>query len=206
MITSDNLASFAGKSREVLKLHRLSNCRGLPNSELILGYGFALPHNPDDTIVLKLGGQNDGPGSGKWEVGRNARGVEPLWEALKGIIRGSPAPHGEDPSYDIETEFATIDLLSEMTANLRDRLPLDTTALSESARASARPEVLQMLDWYLEGTPTATASVDRPAQRRQFTGQRDILDAIIEFTRTKEGEAMEFAQEHGISIGEDDES
>ena len=37
--------------------HELLNNYGpKPNAELILGYGFALPHNPDDTIVLRLGG------------------------------------------------------------------------------------------------------------------------------------------------------
>src|SRR5258705_1097697 len=39
-----------------------------PNAELILGYGFSLAHNPDDTIILKLGGFE----CKRWEIGRDA--------------------------------------------------------------------------------------------------------------------------------------
>lgn len=38
-----------------------------PNSELLLGYGFVLPNNPEDTIVLKLGGSEK-----RHEIGRDA--------------------------------------------------------------------------------------------------------------------------------------
>ena len=39
-----------------------------PNSSLILGYGFALPDNPDDTILLKIGS------SSNYQVGSSTSG------------------------------------------------------------------------------------------------------------------------------------
>ena len=123
-----------------------------PNAELILGYGFALPNNPDDTIVLKIGGRQEARHGGKWEVGRNASGLEPLWDALKSAVQGEGGEDDEGlDAYDLETELAAVDLLGEMTTSLRDRLPPDSTELSGNAKASARPDVLQMLDRYLEG-------------------------------------------------------
>ncbi|KAF9006625.1 SET domain protein [Cyathus striatus] len=56
----------------------LNNYGPKPNSELILGYGFSLPNNPDDTIILKVGGIE----GKKWEVGREARGTEDLWSHI----------------------------------------------------------------------------------------------------------------------------
>jgi hypothetical protein len=73
------------------------------NAELILGYGFTLPRNPDDTISLKIGGMiADGAGK-MWEVGRNAAGAEAMWD----------------------------EMLAEMTQTLLERLPdvLDVAGL-----------------------------------------------------------------------------
>ncbi|KIM46435.1 hypothetical protein M413DRAFT_24163 [Hebeloma cylindrosporum] len=64
-----------------------------PNSELILGYGFSIAHNPDDTIVLKIGGI----GGNKWEIGRNAQGVDGLW---KEILSNFCQPSQEGPTYE----------------------------------------------------------------------------------------------------------
>ncbi|KAF9652445.1 SET domain-containing protein, partial [Thelephora ganbajun] len=62
----------------------LNNYGAKPNSELILGYGFSLKGNPDDTIVLSIGGGPVTSASNqeekkRWEVGRSARGVEGVW-------------------------------------------------------------------------------------------------------------------------------
>ena len=112
-----------------------------PNAELILGYGFSLPHNPDDTIVLKIGGGNPAGGSQpKFEVGRNARGAEPVWNAVLAAICGDP----EEKT--VEDELDAAEMLAEMAENLRNRLPQP-----KQAGHDVRPEVATMLEHYLEG-------------------------------------------------------
>ncbi|KAF8915339.1 hypothetical protein CPB85DRAFT_1375057 [Mucidula mucida] len=70
-----------------------------PNSELILGYGFTLPTNPDDTMLLKIQGN-------KWEISRDAKGMDDVWTGF--------------------TEFLmleTADVLEEALQNLAERFP-----------------------------------------------------------------------------------
>ena len=141
----------------------LNNYGPKPNAELILGYGFSLAHNPDDTIVLKIGGPSASHGSasapmgGKWEVGRGARGAEPVWEAVLAAVRAQDEEEDEDmddgeegPS--IEDELCAADMLAEMAQSLFDRLP----PFPPKNSAEMRPEVLQMLEHYLEGTSDAS--------------------------------------------------
>lgn len=112
-----------------------------PNAELILGYGFSLPNNPDDTIVLKIGG-GDGPVASrpKFEVGRNARGADPVWNAVLSAICGDP----EEKT--VEDELDAAEMLVEMAEGLRTRLPQP-----REAGHDIRPEVATMLEHYLEG-------------------------------------------------------
>ncbi|KAI0351679.1 SET domain-containing protein [Trametes cingulata] len=155
----------------------LNNYGPKPNSELILGYGFSLPNNPDDTIVLKIGGpsaassalgsQSAGSGSspGRWEVGRNARGTEPVWEAVLSAVRAQDEDEEDDELGDsVEDELCAADMLADMAQNLYDRLP----PFPPANASDMRPEVVQMLDHYLEG-------------------QRDILQSLVAFARDKEG-------------------
>ena len=116
----------------------LFNNYGLkPNSELILGYGFTLPDNPDDTIVLKIGGGMEPQASdqSKWEVGRNARGIEPVWEAVKAVVTAQSGNEGSaddtiDQSEDVpepyEIELWATEVLTEMVEALLSHLPTDT--------------------------------------------------------------------------------
>lgn len=108
-----------------------------PNAELILGYGFSLPNNPDDTIVLKIGGMPT-QSQDKWEIGREARGVQPVWEAVVAAVSEDP----EDVT--VEDELQAADMLGEMAQNLFERLPQQRTE-------DLRPEVALMLHHYLEG-------------------------------------------------------
>ncbi|EIN05838.1 SET domain-containing protein [Punctularia strigosozonata HHB-11173 SS5] len=151
------------------KGHELFNNYGpKPNSELILGYGFSLPSNPDDTIVLKIAGSGfstpaDGgaPASsgelGKWEVGRGGRGADAVWKQVLSIVSrvrpdetGSAATsetgRGDDArSYEDELEAAEI--LHDMVQSLIDRLPGQVPTGTQ-----LRPAVEKMLHHYLEGT------------------------------------------------------
>ncbi|KAI0830093.1 SET domain-containing protein [Trametes gibbosa] len=168
----------------------LNNYGPKPNSELILGYGFSLAHNPDDTIVLKLGGSaaasSPAPSSSRWEVGRNARGAEPVWEAVLDAIGAqngdeeADAETGEPPS--VEDDLCAADMLAEMAQSLYDRLPPYPPLNAGEMRAL----VVEMLEHYVEG-------------------QRDILQSLVEFAREKESRALQRARELGLDIIEEDE-
>lgn len=57
-----------------------NNYGAKPNSELILGYGFALPNNPDDTIVMQLGGSQAKREIGRKEAAATGEEIEALLE------------------------------------------------------------------------------------------------------------------------------
>jgi len=139
-----------------------------PNSELILGYGFSIAHNPDDTIVLKIGGI----GGDKWEIGRNARGVDGLWqEILSNFCSSAP----EAPTF--EDVLDASDMLQEMVQTFIERLPNDGPFEAHGIR----PDVATMFSHYLEG-------------------QKDILEAVMEFARSKEREAIAMARDSGVDL------
>ncbi|KAG5648830.1 hypothetical protein DXG03_000179 [Asterophora parasitica] len=116
----------------------VNNYGAKPNSELILGYGFSLSQNPDDTIVLKIGGI-DGK---KWEVGRSARGADGLWDEILHSVQQDPE---SPPNY--EDQLDASGALLDMLHGLLDRLPSDR----EGRRAEMRQEVALMLHDYVEG-------------------------------------------------------
>jgi hypothetical protein len=124
----------------------LNNYGAKPNSELILGYGFSLPQNPDDTIVLKIG-NIDGK---KWEVGRSAKEVDGMWNEIVCSVQEHP---GSLPTY--EDHLSAAGALIEMVETLLNRLPSDT---ADPRRAEMRPEVLLMLHDYVEGTFNSTST------------------------------------------------
>lgn len=129
-----------------------------PNAELILGYGFALPANPDDTIVLKIGGLEGAPSS-KWEVGRGARGAEPVWEAVKAAVHAQnryDVEEEERVSYSTEDDLWATEVLVDMADDLLNRLPPNpSTGDVAGSDPDVRPEVREMLHYYLEGEPQA---------------------------------------------------
>jgi len=110
-----------------------------PNSELILGYGFSIPQNPDDTIVLKIGGTE----GKKWEVGRKAWGADGVWQEILALVAQDPE---SESSYDDHLEAAGV--LADMIQTLLDRLP---PTKGEYDRVEMRPEVALMLHDYIEG-------------------------------------------------------
>lgn len=117
-----------------------------PNSELILGYGFALPANPSDTIVLQIGvGGGAAPAESKQkklEVGRNASGAAAVWDEVLALVSSKSS----EPTYEDELEAAG--MLGDMLLALQDRLP-DVENVKENDKI--RPEVKEMLEYYVEG-------------------------------------------------------
>jgi len=147
-----------------------NNYGAKPNAELILGYGFTLPQNPDDTILLKIGGMMADGKDKMWEVGRNAVGAEAMWDAiLRWLTKDGEAQHA------FEVELDASEMLVDMTQTLLERLP-DVRDV-----AGLRPEISVMLEQYVEG-------------------QRDILEAIINFARRKVMFAVEAAHAQGIEL------
>ncbi|KAK7000969.1 SET domain-containing protein [Favolaschia claudopus] len=132
-----------------------NNYGAKPNSELILGYGFSLPNNPDDTIALKIGGQN----GGRWEVGRDGRGAEPVWD----FVLASLAEEGTEPTY--EDHLDASEMLADMAQDLMQKLPDIPT--SNPTPTGVREDVASMVRHYIEG-------------------QREILESLIEYGAAKE--------------------
>jgi hypothetical protein len=105
------------------------------NDELILGYGFSLPQNPDDKITLQLGGSPN-----KWVIGRHASGAEGLWNEVRELV----AEDTEEVGYEEDLEAAQV--LLEMVQKKYDLLPQ-----FPREDAAIRPAVRLMLEHYLEG-------------------------------------------------------
>ena len=136
----------------------LSNNYGAkPNAELILGYGFSLEDNPEDTIVLSIGG---GPATSasnrvekqRWEVGRAARGVEGVWRHVLDVISSVSQPEeaGESATARLESQLDAASMLSEMCRSYLQRLP-QIPITSDTPTPELRPEVLTMFTHYIEG-------------------------------------------------------
>lgn len=108
-----------------------------PNSELILGYGFSLPNNPDDTMLLKIQGKT-------WELGRDAKGMDKVWDAFVALV--VPEGESEGKEVDYEDMLETADVLEGALRNLLERLPTE-----QPVSAAIRKDVSEMLLHYVEG-------------------------------------------------------
>lgn len=118
-----------------------------PNSELILGYGFALPSNPDDTILLSLAASNSTQAN-MVEIGRDATNATHLWELvvskLSQLYEPEEGDSGQSSSWELELEAA--ETIIDLTENKLARLP-DLA----NRPAGVRQSVVDMVEHYLEG-------------------------------------------------------
>ncbi|KAG8955377.1 hypothetical protein FRC04_008728 [Tulasnella sp. 424] len=157
----------------------LNNYGPKPNSELILGYGFSLPNNPDDTIVLQLGGSPT-----KWEIGRKGR--PGATDALDGIfqeafhrllvawkvdMREEIGPewdeNHEDEEFEVDMVYmrkdAALMLLNASKSRLGPLLEANERLVSHSRNPATTPsvrvEVPRMLLSYVEGDVAITRDV-----------------------------------------------
>ncbi|KAJ6466689.1 hypothetical protein C8R47DRAFT_1153337 [Mycena vitilis] len=119
-----------------------------PNSELILGYGFSLSNNSDDTIVLKMGGM----AGGRWEVGRGARGADGVWNTVLAALQEGPEPSYED-------HLDTADALADMVQALLEKLPVPSVPPPDGVRE----DVALMIEHYIEGAyfPPSSKTAER---------------------------------------------
>ena len=150
-----------------------------PNSELLLGYGFTLASNPEDTIVLKIGGGKI-PGQ-KWEIGRDARSIDGLWQEIIGIVRAQQVDDGhEEDRPDDDSEWTTTldaaDLLDGMATSLLDRLPS-----AELQPKNLRADVKEMIADYIRG-------------------QIDVINGILKFSAKRREEGVDLARIGGVEV------
>ncbi|KAG8721051.1 hypothetical protein FRC08_016171 [Ceratobasidium sp. 394] len=153
-----------------------------PNSELMLGYGFALPHNPDDTILLSLASSNSTEAN-MVEIGRDAKNAERLWELVMSKMaemyeQDSDEEDGTGRTWEIELE--TAETIIGLTRKRFQQLPEVKRGVQ-----GVRREVVDMVECYLEG-------------------QRAILKELVEWTQLKRSEARDKAMAQGIDVDLDD--
>ena len=177
----------------------LNNYGPKPNSSLILGYGFALPDNPDDTILLKIGSSST-PSSGLAsehqkqadcgiEIGRNASGADKVWEIVKQAVFQNYEVDESIGQEDLEAlnlqiDMETAETLTDMVVNLHSKVP---STLNASKPVDVRDDVYTMWLVYTQG-------------------QADILDTFLQWTREQNRAAVRRAEELGvILLGEEEE-
>jgi hypothetical protein len=118
-----------------------------PNAELVLAYGFSIPNNPDDTIVLRVGGGGAALQGRSWEVGRGARGAEGMWAEVLEFMRNESGGGGEEQR-SFEDELDAAGMLDYMLTQLISRLPTPRDCGEEGAM---RDEVFTMWKDYVQG-------------------------------------------------------
>lgn len=142
------------------------------NDELILGYGFSIQDNPDDTITLQIGGS---PTSQKWVVGRNAQHVDGLWSDIQSRIANGQNEHA------FEDDLDTAAVLSDMVQAKLDGMK----TLADVRRSDQiRPSVRAMLEHYITGRHPSLLSVTRLTSTPRTTADSRI-DPRIRGRETK---------------------
>jgi hypothetical protein len=143
-----------------------NNYGSKPNAELILGYGFSLSNNPDDTILLKIGGIDK-----KWEIGRAVQGADALWDEL--LLVMTQDQH-EDEQELYETQMDAADMLASMVQVLLEKLPSANTIKDRNLR----PEVAKMWNDYIEGKRPSRLSLMANLQIIISRTSRDIIVSV----------------------------
>lgn len=140
--------SLVSQGRIGPKAEIYNNYGAKPNSELLLGYGFTLPSNPDDTLLLKLPGSET-----RFEIGRGAQGeAQGVWDEVGRRLEGVPMEE-EDEDEDVrnaEMQLEIGQVLLDMLRALQARLPTSTIQASPPL-PGVRNAVQRMTHDYIEG-------------------------------------------------------
>jgi hypothetical protein len=166
-----------------------NNYGAKPNSELLLGYGFTLPDNPDDTIVLKIGGARDTTTSAAaatracYEVGRGARGADAVWGAIVDAVKHEAEEGEEEEGAEWQVILDSADMLRSMTESLLGRLPTPPTngVPGPEAGGSLRGDVVEMIRHYV-------------------SGQREVLEDLMQYADDREMGGVAMARHEGVVI------
>lgn len=186
----------------------LNNYGPKPNASLILGYGFALPSNLNDSIFLKIGlkpsaspkstSVRNGLGDSELgaEIGRTAAGVDGLWMIIRECCVGDqdelgdeeetcPGDEGGIAVKDFTRDRSALDLLHGMVETLRIQL-----------EAVSRRK-LYGLD------PIRVAKIEE-MHRHYLTGQLDITHDLRHWLMNKELELRQRQEDLGVVFEDDD--
>jgi hypothetical protein len=192
-----------------------NNYGAKPNSELLLGYGFTLPANPEDTILLKIGMTPDttttttaaaaavataaaAARAPRYEVGREAHGAAAVWGAIMDAVTAKNEEYYEEgseaaPEWQIILDSA--DMLRSMTESLLERLPSpqpQAVAVPESEAGTTiklRGDIVEMIGHYV-------------------SGQWGVLQDLLQYANDREMDGVAVARQEGIVIemeGADDD-
>lgn len=126
-----------------------NNYGAKPNDELLLGYGFVLANNPEDTLLLKL------PASERrYRIGRGAAGeVEAVWNEIgRRLQEGFPSDTDDLDVMVAELQMEIGQILPEMVVGLRERLPDLSVLDGPEPLPGVRLEVQRMIHIYVQGT------------------------------------------------------
>lgn len=178
-----------------------NNYGAKPNSELLLGYGFTLPANPEDTILLKIGGTRDTTASAvaaaaaartRYEVGREAHGAAAVWGAIMDAVKAENGEEDDDDEGSEAPEWQIIldsaDMLRSMTESLLGRLPCPPQTCTKAVPGSEagtsiklRGDIEEMIDHYV-------------------SGQREVLQDLLQYADGREMGGVSVARQEGIEI------
>lgn len=174
----------------------LNNYGAKPNSELLLGYGFTLPANPDDTILLKIGGTPRVTAATaaaaaaaarkgtRYEVGREAHGAAAVWSAIMDAVKAENEEDDEEEAPEWQIILDSADMLRSMTESLLGRLPEAATRAvpeTEGDKLLLRGDVVWMIDHYV-------------------SGQREVLQDLLQYANDREMGGVAMARQEGIVI------
>ena len=169
-----------------------NNYGAKPNSELLLGYGFTLPANPEDTIMLKIGGTRDNAASAaagaaaaraRYEVGREAHGAAAVWGAIMDAVKGENEEEedGSEAAPEWQIILDSADMLRSMTESLLGRLPQAKTVVPDGTTIKLRGDVVEMIGNYV-------------------SGQREVLQDLLQYAYDREMGGVAVAQKEGVVI------
>ncbi|KAF8333926.1 uncharacterized protein EI90DRAFT_2915493 [Cantharellus anzutake] len=156
-----------------------------PNSELLLGYGFVIKSNPEDTIVLKLGGSEKRHEISR-DIDHSVQGgpISELWKEVETMVLFSGEDDASVTSLEggWEVTLEVCEALEDMLSRKMEALP-DAEAISKITEPSIRQDVRDMIVEYVQG-------------------QRDILKCLWDYVEERKREAIELARASGLEVQE----
>ncbi|CAG7848387.1 SubName: Full=Uncharacterized protein {ECO:0000313/EMBL:CCA72828.1} [Serendipita indica DSM 11827] len=155
-----------------------NNYGAKPNDELLLGYGFTIPDNPDDTLLLKLPGSEQ-----RFKIAKGASGESmAVWYEIGRRLQQDFATDGDDLDVMMtELELEIGQILPEMIRNLRSKLPAIVDRDPREPLPGVRTDVYAMIRQYVKG-------------------QWEILEDLLEFANKRLEAALRRAEELGIDV------
>ncbi|KZS93388.1 SET domain-containing protein [Sistotremastrum niveocremeum HHB9708] len=171
--TEERLAISLVSRADIHPNSEILNNYGLKsNAELILGYGFALPKNPEDTLVLKLGSS-----SVRHEITRSGDGIEEVCQELALVLKQQLA---EESIEDWDLDLEVLDRFKEMMEVVSSKL-YHAGARVEEPEGDVQADVRQMMLTYI-------------------AGQLDVSKVILQSLDERWQKALQVAEEQGVEV------